>query len=359
MAVYTEVSDEALSDFLALYDSARSSPSRASPKASRTRNFLLRTDAGQFILTLYEKRVRAEDLPFFIGLMEHLAQRGVTCPQPVRNRDGEALGDLQAAPAAIVTFLDGLWIRRPNVGHCGEVGEALARMHLAGADFRLRRVNALSLERLAASVSARRRRAPTRSRRASREEMRRASSPSCRRTGRTTCPRGVIHADLFPDNVFFLGERLSGLIDFYFACNDALAYDLGDLPQRLVLRAGRRVQRIQGPGDDRGLRAACARWSDAESRGAADPGARRGAAFHADAPRRLAQRSAGREGRAKKSARISRQAALPSARASAPAITGLCVDATASRSGPTAPARAIPAPAAGARSCATGRMKRS
>ena len=146
MAVYTEVSDEALSDFIALYDIGDVVSFKGIAEGVENSNFLLRTDRSQFILTLYEKRVRAEDLPFFVGLMEHLAQRGVTCPQPVRNRVGEALGELAGRPAAIVTFLDGLWIRRPNVGHCGEVGEALARMHLAGADFRLHRVNALSLE---------------------------------------------------------------------------------------------------------------------------------------------------------------------------------------------------------------------
>ena len=169
--------------------------------------------------------MKAEDLPFFIGLMEHLAGRGVTCPQPVRNRAGSALGELAGRPATIVTFLDGLWIRRPNVRHCGEVGEALARMHLAGADFPLKRANALSLEGWRPLFRGGR---GARGRGRARISARRArrSSAFFETHWPKDLPGGVIHADLFNDNVFFLGEKLSGLIDFYFACNDALAYDL-------------------------------------------------------------------------------------------------------------------------------------
>ena len=168
--------------------------------------------------------MKAEDLPFFIGLMEHLAGRGVTCPQPVRNRAGSALGELAGRPATIVTFLDGIWIRRPNVRHCGEVGEALARMHLAGADFPLKRANTLSLQGWRSLFQAAEARADEiaphlREESAAELEFLQIHWPK-------DLPTGVIHADLFNDNVFFLGEKLSGLIDFYFACNDALAYDL-------------------------------------------------------------------------------------------------------------------------------------
>ena len=224
MAVYTEVSDEALNAFLALYDIGEGVSFKGIAEGVENSNFLLRTTKGQFILTLYEKRVRASDLPFFVGLMEHLAKRGVTCPQPVRNRTGEALGTLAGRPAAIVTFLDGIWIRRPNVRHCGEVGEALARMHLAGADYPLKRANALSLGGWPPLFRAAEERADSvaphlRDECAAELAFLEARWP-------TGLPGGVIHADLFNDNVFFLGERLSGLIDFYFACNDAFAYDL-------------------------------------------------------------------------------------------------------------------------------------
>jgi homoserine kinase type II len=224
MAVYTEVSDDELRAFLALYEIGDVISFKGIAEGVENSNFLMRTVGGQYILTLYEKRVRAEDLPFFIGLMEHLAERGVTCPQPVHDRAGSALGELAGRPATIVTFLDGLWIRRPSVRHCGEVGEALARMHLAGLDFPLKRANALSLEgwrSLFHAAEARSDEVAAHLREESATELAYLEAHWPR-----GLPAGVIHADLFNDNVFFLGERLSGLIDFYFACNDALAYDL-------------------------------------------------------------------------------------------------------------------------------------
>ncbi|RBP15777.1 homoserine kinase [Roseiarcus fermentans] len=224
MAVYTEVSDEALTEFLALYDVGSVVSFKGIAEGVENSNFLLRTTKGQFILTLYEKRVAAADLPFFVGLMEHLSRRGVTCPQPVRNRAGEALGTLAGRPAAIVTFLDGLWIRRPNVRHCAGVGEAMARMHLAGADFSLRRENALSLAGWPPLFHAAEAQADSVAPGLRDEAATELAFLAARWPNRL--PGGVIHADLFNDNVFFLAERLSGLIDFYFACNDAFAYDL-------------------------------------------------------------------------------------------------------------------------------------
>ena len=145
MAVYTDVTDEELQQFLAGYDLGTLMSYKGIAEGVENSNFLLHTSTGAFILTLYEKRVAAGDLPFFLNLMEHLAARGLTCPQPVRNRGGEALGQLARRPAAIVTFLDGVWIRRPSAAHCGAVGDALAQLHLAGADFDMIRRNGLSV----------------------------------------------------------------------------------------------------------------------------------------------------------------------------------------------------------------------
>src|SRR5580698_2408983 len=146
MAVYTDVAAEDLALFLADYDIGGLLSYKGIAEGVENSNFLLHTTDGFFILTLYEKRVAAQDLPFFLNLIEHLAARGLTCPQPVRNRDGEALGRLANRPAAIVTFLDGMWIRRPSAAHCGAVGTALAELHLAGADFGMTRPNRLSVE---------------------------------------------------------------------------------------------------------------------------------------------------------------------------------------------------------------------
>ena len=224
MAVYTEVADGDLEDFLKAYDLGALLAFKGIAEGVENSNYLLRTDKGSFILTLYEKRVAEADLPFFLGLMEHLARNGITCPLPVKARDGEALRRLAGRPAVIVTFLEGLWTRRPQPSHCAAVGRALAEMHEAAADFPLKRPNALSVgdwEGLAALSGDRADEVEAGLAAAIAAELQalRASWPD-------HLPKGVIHADLFPDNVFFLKGRLSGLIDFYFACNDLLAYDL-------------------------------------------------------------------------------------------------------------------------------------
>ena len=224
MAVYTDVAAEDLAVFLADYDTGELLSYKGIAEGVENSNFLLVTDKGRFFLTLFEKRVRQDDLPFFIGLMEHLAQRGVTCPQPVRSRGGKTLGRLAGRPAVVVTFLNGLWIRRPTARHCASVGEALAKMHRAGDGFALRRPNALSINGWPALLEAAGQRADEVSPGLAAEAARELSC--LQELWPTGLPDGVIHADLFPDNVFFLHDELSGLIDFYFACNDALAYDL-------------------------------------------------------------------------------------------------------------------------------------
>jgi homoserine kinase type II len=224
MAVYTEVSDEELRASLAAYDIGEVLSLKGIAEGVENSNFFLHTTRASYILTLYEKRVREEDLPFFLGLMEHLAGRGLRCPVPVRNRQGEALGRLAGRPAAIITFLDGLSVKRPSAGHCRAVGETLARLHEAGRDFPMVRPNALSLAGwgplFAAAEADADRVAPGLAERA------RTDLAELAAAWPTGLPSGVIHADLFTDNVFFVGSDLSGVIDFYFACTDSLAYDL-------------------------------------------------------------------------------------------------------------------------------------
>src|SRR6476659_8905004 len=145
MAVYTDVSADDLTRFLSVYDAGELLSYKGIAEGVENSNFLVHTGAGNFILTLYEKRVAEQDLPFFLALMEHLAARGITCPQPVKNRQGGMLGRVAGRPAAVVTFLDGVWIRRPGPGHCAALGEALAQLHRAGRDFPMHRANALAL----------------------------------------------------------------------------------------------------------------------------------------------------------------------------------------------------------------------
>ena len=224
MAVYTDVSTEDLSAFLAGYDLGELLSYKGIAEGVENSNFLVHTGSGYYILTLYEKRVTADDVPFFLALMEHLASRGITCPQPVKSRKGNALGTLCGRPAAIVTFLEGTWMRRPDPQNCTAVGEALARMHLAGADFPGKRPNALAVAGWRTLFEQAAERADS-----VQHGMRAAIDEELTRLEKTwprDLPQGVIHADLFPDNVFFLGGKLSGLIDFYFACTDTLAYDV-------------------------------------------------------------------------------------------------------------------------------------
>ncbi len=224
MAVYTDVAAEDLSAFLAGYDIGELLAYKGIAEGVENSNFLVHTSRGYFILTLYERRVAAKDLPFFLGLMEHLHARAITCPQPVKNRDGKVLGQVAGRPAAVITFLDGMWIRRPTPGHCTAVGEALAKLHIAGLDFSRKRANALSIGGWRALYEHCRSRANEVQR--DLQSILEQELSQLERIWPGNLPQGVIHADLFPDNVFFLGAELSGLIDFYFACNDSLAYDV-------------------------------------------------------------------------------------------------------------------------------------
>jgi homoserine kinase type II len=225
MAVYTEVSDEELIDFVGAYDIGDVVSFKGIAEGVENSNYLLQTTTGAYILTLYEKRVRESDLPYFIGFMEHLAAQGIDCPTPVHGRDGAALRKLCGRPAAIITFLEGMWPRRILPHHCAGLGTALAELHVAGASFDMQRKNDLSVTDWRPLYES----CANRAHEVSKSlpgivgpeiDFLEANWP-------TGLPSGVCHADLFPDNVFFLGDKLSGMIDFYFACNDFFAYDLG------------------------------------------------------------------------------------------------------------------------------------
>jgi len=224
MAVYTEVTDDQLEAFMAKYDLGQVTSFKGIAEGVENTNFLLETTRNRYILTIYEKRVDQNELPFFLNLMAHLASKGLNCPTPVLDRSGNNLNQLVGKPAALVTFLEGISIGRPKIEHCAQLGRALAELHLAGSDYNATRRNSLSIDGwqdLFASVS------------------NRTDTICPGLTGLINdelnylhqhwpkdLPTGIIHADLFPDNVFFLGQKLSGLIDFYFACTDAFIYDI-------------------------------------------------------------------------------------------------------------------------------------
>ena len=224
MAVYTQVADDELAAFLDAFDIGALVSYKGIAEGVENTNYFLQTERGSFILTLYEKRVDPADLPFFLGLMDHLAAQDIVCPTPIHARDGEALRTLAGRPAAIISFLQGVSPRRVDIRHCAPLGRVLAQMHLAADGFGAVRPNALSragwrplFDRCGPRAH------EVRNGLAGEIEQELEHLEAHWPDG---LPTGVIHADLFPDNVFFLGDRVSGVIDFYFACNDFLAYDL-------------------------------------------------------------------------------------------------------------------------------------
>ncbi len=224
MAVYTDVSFDDLEAVLGGYDIGVPLSFKGIAEGVENSNFFLQTDRGSFFLTLYEKRVHESDLPFFLGLMEHLAARGIACPKPIRRKDGAQWTHVNGRPAALVTFLNGLSLRRPDVGHCASAGDALAKLHSAGVDFPIRRSNTLSVDGWRELVD--RTASGADSIESGLRELIQSSHRDLLAGWPAALPAGVIHADLFPDNVLFMNAQVSGLIDFYFACHDAFAYDL-------------------------------------------------------------------------------------------------------------------------------------
>lgn len=224
MAVYTDVSFEELEKFLENYDIGVPHVFKGIAEGVSNSNYFLQTERASFILTLYEKRIERDELPFFLSLMEHLAGAGLPCPTPVHAKDGSATGTLNDRPAAILTFLDGVSLRGPSAEYCAVAGRALATLHAKGVDFPQQRENALGLsgwKKLASECAV-----------DADNVMDGLNALIDKELAFLTAnwppklPKGIIHADFFPDNVLFVNKQVSGIIDFYFACNDAFTYDL-------------------------------------------------------------------------------------------------------------------------------------
>lgn len=224
MAVYTDITDEELATLLADFDLGAPLSLKGVAEGVENSNFLLETEAGRFFLTVYERRVRADDLPFFLELLRWIASHGFPSATPIPDRHGELLKTVRGKPCAIVSFLSGLAVRRPTAAHCREAGAGLAQLHLAAAGFPRSRTNDLGQAAWSPLFSGLRKAA---------EELKpglAATISSDLELLATrwpkSLPQGIIHADFFPDNVFFAGGKFAGAIDFYFACSDALAYDI-------------------------------------------------------------------------------------------------------------------------------------
>ena len=226
MAVYTHVSAEALGEFLKRYDVGELVSAKGIAEGVENTNYLVDTTQGRFILTLYEKRVAADDLPFFMALLDHLAAKGLPVPPAIKDRQGIEIQELAGRAACLIKFLPGVSLSHPTPERALAAGRALGTLHVAGADFTLTRSNSMGVDSWTELFE----RCGT--------ELDRIEPGMYQFSGLIldhvlgfwpadgALPTGVIHADLFPDNVLMRGDEVTGLIDFYFACTDIRAYDL-------------------------------------------------------------------------------------------------------------------------------------
>jgi homoserine kinase type II len=225
VAVYTDITDEELNAFMADFDLGRPTSCKGIAEGVENSNFVLETERGRFILTIFERRVRADDLPFFLSLMRWLADKGFPSATPMADRSGRTLKSLRDKPAALIAFLPGLSTRRASTRQCREAGGGLAWLHLAAEGFGDRRANELGHDKWSAMF------APLAAAAESLEPGLAAAIAgdvaALARDWPRGLPEGIVHADFFPDNVFFIGGAFAGAIDFYFSAWDALAYDIG------------------------------------------------------------------------------------------------------------------------------------
>lgn len=229
MAVYTQLSAESLAALIAHYDVGELVSAKGIAEGVSNSNWLIETtgsaaNGNRFILTMYERRIDVTELPFFLGLLDHLSAKGAPVPRTIHDRHGAASREVDGKAIALIDFLPGVSVDHPTPAQARNVGAVLAQMHEAAQDYSARRSNdlgpAISVQVLAqcgeqalASIDPDLPDALAQAKRIA------AAWPK-------DLPSSIIHSDLFPDNVLMLGETVSGLIDFYFACHDAMAYDL-------------------------------------------------------------------------------------------------------------------------------------
>ena len=224
MAVYTHVSAEALSAFLARYDAGELVSAKGIAEGVENSNYLVDTTRDRFILTLYEKRVAADDLPFFMALLDHLAAKGLPVPPAIKDRNGVEIQQLEGRPACLIKFLPGVSLSHPTPAQAHAAAAALGAMHVAVRDFAPARANSMGLTSWRPLLD-----------RCGRDldgiapglfDRVAQALDTVERDWPRNLPTSAIHADLFPDNVLTRGDEVTGLIDFYFACTDLRAYDL-------------------------------------------------------------------------------------------------------------------------------------
>lgn len=225
MAVYTRITETDLKKCLSRFDLGALESFEGIADGVENTNYRLTTDKNRYILTLFEKRVNPEELPFYLSFMQHLQNAGISCPSAATDKDGNRVFKISGKPAIITTFLDGAWPKDGiTTAHCAAVGDILARMHNAAATFNIKRSNAMALPAWRSLIHASAAEANTME--PDLFAALDAETDFLEQNWPRRLPRGAVHADLFPDNVFFIGTDVSGVIDFYFACTDLFVYDL-------------------------------------------------------------------------------------------------------------------------------------
>ena len=224
MAIYTKLSFKEVSNILKSYSLGNLKNLKGIKEGIEYTNYLLNTTNGKYILTIYEKRVNTKELPFFINLMSHLSSNKIICPKPISNNSGLYIFKIKNKYASISSFVEGKGMLSHSTAACKTIGKNIARLHLATKNIKISRKNNLSINswvKLNNSI----------------KNKANLKIPGIhlfinkilqklKKNWPNNIPSGIIHADLFPDNIFFLKNKFSGFIDFYFACNDLLVYDL-------------------------------------------------------------------------------------------------------------------------------------
>jgi|TARA_B100001971_G_scaffold199070_1_gene209313 homoserine kinase type II len=224
MAVYTKISKEELNDFLKKYEIGKVKKFLGIKDGIENTNYLIQTEKDKFILTIYEKRVNIKDLPFFIGLMTNLYNSNFRCPRPVINKNGNYISEISGKKAAIVSFLEGSAKKNLSSENCYDIGVETAKLHEITKDLSLRRQNNLSLDSWSELFSKVEKDCSKIHKNLSKTIKK--SLKEIKRNWPKKLPSGIIHADLFPDNIFFKNEKFTGIIDFYFSCNDFYSFEI-------------------------------------------------------------------------------------------------------------------------------------
>jgi len=223
MAVYTKINKESISYINKLFDIEKFISFQGIKQGIENTNYLLKSKSKKHILTIFEKRVKDKELPFFMKLMENLNNSKINCPKPIKNKKGNYLFKLKNKKACLVTFLEGKDKKNLNIRNCYEIGKIVARIHSITKNIKLLRKNSMGINNLNPLLKS----IKLNSKKfGNLEKFLKYNLKDIKRSWPKSLPKGIIHGDLFIDNIFFKKDKLTGVFDFYFAANDYFMYEI-------------------------------------------------------------------------------------------------------------------------------------